>query len=58
MSDEELIALAALVNHETMWMGAVNEERQSHGYAHAYVEPSDNYIKLQKELTRREANHA
>ena len=53
MKDEELLALAAIVNHETFFMDAVNKMRERQGYALAYVDPSDNYFKLLAEIERR-----
>ena len=53
MSDTELIALAALVQHETMYMTAENVGRDRNGYAQAYVEPSNASLQLEAELKLR-----
>jgi hypothetical protein len=56
MTDAELLALAAIVNHETFFMDATNKMRERQGYALAYVDPSDNYFKLLAEIERRAQN--
>lgn len=53
MTNEELLALTALVNHESQNYYAVNKDRIRDGYSLAYPDVSDNYLKLQRELKKR-----
>jgi hypothetical protein len=47
---EELSALTAIVNQETVSMDAFNKQRDQNGHAPAYVEISDNCLRLQEIL--------
>ena len=52
--DAELVALAAVVFHQSVCMDAANKERFQNGYAPAYVEESDDCLRLQRLVTARE----
>lgn len=51
--DAELLALASLCVHETMWMQAENDQRLKHGLSPAYTCDGCAAELLRKELTER-----
>lgn len=54
MIDADLLALAALVQRETAEMVATNNDRESNGYAPAYLDmDTDASRALRRELERR-----
>jgi hypothetical protein len=53
MTPEELIALTAIVNQETMMMNNANQDRLRDNYALAYTGYGDYWLLLEKELKDR-----
>jgi len=54
MNNEELAALAALVNQETIVMDAENKDRQRSGYTSAWISKTNAAITLENELRARD----
>ena len=53
MTDAELSALTALVNHETVIIDAINQQRLQDNYSVAYDDYSENWYILEAELLKR-----
>jgi hypothetical protein len=53
MNDNELMALAALVNQETCMMASENQDRLRDNFALAYTQYGDYFSLLETELKRR-----